>query len=189
MRTRRQIEIKCIGFIPGRMVRRGIQGIKVMVFGLNFRTVRQRETQPVKNVHDPVQRLRQHMHGPRGIRPARQSGIEFPGGGSCHGSFPAFFFPSLFQGLAKFVDRFAVGRPIRTGHGLQTIEKFLHLALSAEVAVSPSLLGGGVTGRGEFGERALADPRDLGGGGLGHGRSPRANCGRLGPRRKTPRVR
>jgi len=54
MRSRGQIEVESVRLVPRRMIRRGVQGIEVVVLGLDLRTVGQREAQSVKNVHDPV---------------------------------------------------------------------------------------------------------------------------------------
>ena len=190
VRAGRQVEIEGVRLVPGRMVGRRVQRIEVVVFGLDLRAVGQRKTQPVKDVHDPVQRLGQHMHRARGIWFARQGKVQVPGRpGTRRRPFPALFGPSLLQRLPQFVDGFAVGRPFRRRHGFQRLEKFLNLPLTSEVAVAPGLLGGGIGGGGKFGEGPVTDPRGVGAGGLGHGRSPRINRGRPAPRRRTPRVR
>ena len=97
VRTGGQIQIKSVRLIPRRMVRMGVEGVEVVMLRLDLRPVGQGETQPMKDVDDAVERLREDMDGSRGIRFARQGGIH-SGGRSCLPRLPrALFRPRLLE--------------------------------------------------------------------------------------------
>jgi hypothetical protein len=66
----------------------------------------------MKDVGDAVERLRENMDGARGIRFARQGGVQFPGSGGCSRRLASpFVRPRLFERLAQIVGGFAGGGP------------------------------------------------------------------------------
>ena len=96
------------------MIRLRVQGIKVVVLRLDLRSIRQSKAQPMKNIDDSIQRLRDHMHRPRRVRFARQGGIDLP---RCRTTLarPALplLRPRFLQGFPKIVGRLARRRSLR----------------------------------------------------------------------------
>jgi hypothetical protein len=63
------------------MIRQSIQGVKIVMLRLDLRPIGQRKTQPVKNISNPIQGLRDHMHRSGCSSALRKSFAAFPAAG------------------------------------------------------------------------------------------------------------